>query len=288
MTRRSLMYGTMGVLLFGMTVCGVIAYHVAFADRVTVHFLDVGQGDAMVIMHGTQQVLIDGGADQTRLLEAVGRIMPFWDRTIETVIATHPDADHIDGLIGVFTHYKVRQFWHTDIVRDDSSVFTALARAVDEAQGVEDIVPYVGTTLFLNHFTQLRTLTPRTTPDCRTASCDNNANSIGLFLIVGKTTFYCGGDLPSVVEDTLTLPSPITVLKASHHGARTSTSDRFLTAVAPRDAIISVGADNRYGHPHQKTLDRLAAHNARILRTDHSGTITYSCTQEACHVVTER
>ncbi len=288
MKYRSIIYSALGIALFGVVVCGVMVYYVIYADRVSVHFLDVGQGDAVLIMHGTYQVLIDGGADQTRLLEALGRIIPFWDRTIETVIATHPDADHIDGLIGVFTHYAVRQFWHTGFTRDDSSVFTALSHAVEFEKGVEEVLPYVGTTLFLNHFTQLRILTPQSALACDTTTCDSNAHSIGALLTIGATTFYLGGDLPSSVEDLLAMPSPVTVLKASHHGAKTSTSDLFLTKTAPHDVVISVGAHNRYGHPHHEVLNRLADHSARILRTDHSGTITYSCTQEQCYVATER
>ena len=284
MTTRTVVYGIVAGCVGMCIISGVIAYHMAHADRVMVAFLDVGQGDAALIMQGTRQIVIDGGADQTRLLEAVGRMMPFWDRTIETVVATHPDADHIDGLIGIFTHYRVEQFWYPDITRDDSSVFTALAHARDAQPTTESVIPYAGTTLFLNHFTQLRVISPHSAPTCDTTSCDNNTNSIAALLTIGDTTMYFGGDLPSAVEDTLTFSAPVSVVKASHHGAKTSTSDTFLTATSPRDVVISVGAGNRYGHPHSDTLNRIAAHGARILRTDRNGTILYRCTQQSCTV----
>lgn len=284
MHNRVMIYGIMGGCLCLCVLCGVIVYYLITATRVTVTFLDVGQGDATLIMYGTHQVLIDGGADQTRLLEAVGRVMPFWDRTIDTVIATHPDADHIDGLIGIMTRYRVGQLWHSAVTRDDSSVFTALMRARDSAPGVTDVIPYAGTTLFLNDFTQLRVITPATVPTCDPQTCDTNATGIGALLTIGETRVYLGGDLPATVEDTLVIPAPVTILKASHHGAKTSTSDAFLTLTAPRDVVISVGASNRYGHPHSDTLERIAAHGARILRTDRDGTITYRCTRTQCAV----
>lgn len=289
MMRRSLVYGCVAFFACVAGVYGVIAYYMASADDVTVAFLDVGQGDAILIMHGTHQILIDGGANQTVLLEALGRVMPFWDRTIEVVIATHPDADHIDGLIGAFTHYTVKQFWHTAVERDDSSVFTALAAARAAEPGVEVFTPYAGSTIAITDFARLEVVYPIFAPTCATAPrCDANANSIATLVTVGATTFYMGGDLPSTVEDTLVLDTPITVVKAGHHGARSSTSAAFLARTAPRDVIVSAGADNRYGHPHRDTLDRIAAHGARVFRTDQDGTIMYRCTPQVCHVATGR
>lgn len=268
-----------------LLVCCVAVYQVMRFEDVTISFLDVGQGDAIMIAQGSHQILIDGGSDKTVLLEEIGHVIPFWDRTIEVVIATHPDADHIDGLIGVFEYYAVEQFWYTD-AKKESSILDKLMVMAQKEEGVEHVHPIFGEKIFINEYTYLDMIYPYT----RVASSnieDTNDMSIALIAHVGKHQFYLGGDLSSTVEDAFDFAEPITVLKASHHGSDRSTSESFLRAASPQDVIFSVGADNRYGHPHQEVLDRSTKNGSRILRTDHNGRITYQCSRERCAVYHE-
>lgn len=274
---------SIGVFVIG--ICSVVAYYIMQSQDVVVAFLDVGQGDATLISHGSYQILIDGGSDQTVLLEEIGHVMPFWDRKIEIVIATHPDADHIDGLIGVFTYYDVDQFWHTS-VQKDSSVLDKLVAVSKEKDGVEDVQPIAGDMIFISDHAYVEIIYPYV----KTVSLQSDINdtSIASIVNIGQQRFYLGGDLSSQIENEIVFSKPLTVAKASHHGAKTSTSDAFLQKTKARDVIISVGADNRYGHPHDEVVKRIEKQGLQSLRTDQRGRIIYQCSDNMCNVLLER
>lgn len=284
MKHRSIIYGGVIVSLSVIVLSGVIIWQIAHMKDVTVSFLNVGQGDAILISHGTHNILIDGGADGTILLEELGRMMPFWDRTIEVMIATHPDADHINGLIAVFDTYTVKQLWHTNAGKD-TSIFRALMQRAQKEEHLEDVDPIYGTQIALGQNASLQVIYPMTRT--QTFMQDVNDSSIAVLVHVGQEVFFFGGDLSSSVEDQLMIDDAVSVMKAGHHGARSSTSDAFLAQTSPRDVIFSVGADNRYGHPHTETIERISAQGARIWRTDHNGTITYRCSDSDCSVITD-
>jgi competence protein ComEC len=242
-------------------------------SQTKVVFLNVGQGDAILISKGARQILIDGGRDSTVLLEQLGKYMPFWDRTIDIVVATHPDADHIDGLVGVFDNYKVEQFWHTNASKD-TSVYQKLVQSVRDEQGTQDIIVFYGLRGVIDDSVNLEVIYPFV--DDVNAIDDVNETSIVILLHVDDKVFYFGGDLPIEKEDLLPL-GHIDVLKAGHHGSHSSTSKYFLQKTKPKNVIISVGKNNHYGHPHKDTLERIRESGAQIFRTDEVGAIIYTC-----------
>lgn len=239
----------------------------------TVAFLDVGQGDAVYLEapHGTK-VLVDGGAGRA-VLERLGEVMSFADRTIDVVLATHPDADHIGGLPEVFARYDIGMFLEPG-VRDDGADSVALAEAV-RAEGLKPLRVQSGMTLVLEPGVSIEILFP----DRDVSGVDPNTGSIVVRLSYGDTSFLLTGDAPTEIETYLvdrygnTLAS--TVLKVGHHGSRTSTSDAFLGFVNPTYGVISVGCHNTYGHPHEETIERLARFGVREKRTCEEGTIVF-------------
>lgn len=278
---RKIIYGFVGIGLVLIIICGVIVWNLLNFGDTRVAFLDVGQGDAILISQGSHQILIDGGPDGTVLMEQLGAQMPFWDRNIEIVIATHPDGDHIDGLVSVFKNYSVDQFWYTTAGKE-TSIYRALNHYVKNESGVEKIIAYKGLHADIGDSAKLDVIYPFL-DDMKDVE-DINNSSIATLLTVGEEVFYFGGDLTSEIEDDLSLSDGVTVLKASHHGSKSSTGELFLDRVRPRDVIISAGKDNRYGHPHFDVLDRLESMNINIFRTDRNGTIVYNCNNDTCNI----
>ena len=258
-------------------VIAIVAIAAEQTRQTRVIFLDVGQGDAILITRGTQQVLIDGGADRRVLLEKLGRYMPFWDRTVDVLIATHPDADHIAAQVGVFDAYYVGAVIATDAFKK-SRVATAWHSALEKSRA-RVIMANESVRIHMKKDDEkagvMRVLFPRVATDVP-AIKDVNDTSIVTLLTVGKTTFLMMGDLSQKQERNIN-PGPVSVLKVGHHGSKTSSSEEFIARVHPHDAIVSVGVHNRYGHPAQDVLARLKKYGAHIIRTDKQGDIVYMC-----------
>lgn len=238
--------------------------------RVT--FLDVGQGDAILLSHGSEQVLIDSGREGKRLLAALGRHMPFWDRSLTAVIATHPDADHIGGFAALLRNYQVSAFVSTG-ASTDTAVSRELKDALSKAAGVKSVEAGKGTVLRFPAGGELTFLFPSSTQE--TATSETNEASIVAKFIFGETEFLLTGDLPNEERFIADLPQA-DILKVAHHGSRFSTSDVFLDTVKPVEAVVSVG-ENSYGHPHPDVLGRLERRGIRVHRTDETGDVTYRC-----------
>ena len=242
-------------------------------------FLNVGQGDAILISQGKTQVLIDGGRDGKVLLGRLGRQMPFWDRQIESVIATHSDADHVGGLAAVISRYHVSAYLSNGS-EGESDVFRHLRETLEADRSVGQSVIGTQSRIVFPGGAELRVLFPEN--GAAKALSETNEGSIVIRLVFGDTSFLFTGDLPH--EETV-LPdiTPTKVLKVAHHGSKYSTSDEWLSRVRPDDAIISVGK-NRYGHPSDEILSRLRQRGVRILRTDQQGDIVYVCRETSCHL----
>ncbi len=279
---------TMFAIFFAFTlICAGMIVLARRAEDTRVTFFDIGQGDAILISEGSNQILIDGGPNGTLLLERLGAYMPFWDRTIETVIATHPDEDHINGLVDVITQYNVEQIMMTN-AQKDSKTFVALSDMIDR-NNIDVIEAYYGHTITFPSGAEFSIVYPFDHVDTDSSN-DWNAMSVSGIFRVGDEQFFLGGDLPRDQEDLLPLTDEITVLKASHHGSKSSTSDKFLSRIMPRDTVISAGKDNRYGHPVQEVLDRFSTADVKILRTDEMGTIQYICSESkaSCTIEVDR
>lgn len=260
-------------LLAAASIGGIFSYWAwQSAHETRVVFLDVGQGDAILISQGGNQILIDGGRSGTLLLSRLSRYVPFWDRTIETVVATHPDSDHIGGFPDLLSRYRVEVFLSTS-AESTSEIFGLLRDRLSEGSDPpERIEAMNGVSVTLPDAGVLRVLYPDGTLPPGTES---NAGSVVSRFSYGETDFLLTGDLPDE-ESHLTDVPESEILKLSHHGSKHSSSERFLSLVRPEEAVVSVGK-NSYGHPSQEALDRAALAGAMIRRTDRSGDIVYRC-----------
>lgn len=266
--KLSLLAALVGLNLF---VWVVIA---SSSNALTVSFLDVGQGDAILIESPTgTDVLIDGGRDRSVLRELSKRLGPL-DRTVDLVLATHPDADHIGGLPGVFKSYRVLRYMEPG-VESETNPTEALLASVAGEEGIERITARRGMRLLFGDGAYADVLFP----DREVPGLETNTASVVVRVVYGETAFLLSGDSPSSVEEWLVrldgerLRSD--VLKAGHHGSRTSTSESWLSAADPSFVVISAGKDNSYGHPHPEVLERLQASGATVVSTMDEGTITF-------------
>lgn len=264
------------ILVFA-AVLFILLYAISFMrqkNTFMVNFLNVGQGDAILISQGNTQVLIDGGKDGKLLLEKLGSRIPFWDRTIETIIVTHPDQDHIGGLLKVLQTYKVETIMQTTH-KSDSQTYEKLQdlvrkNHVENIDAMRDVVLHM-------HEAQIKILYPL---GSLREGIESNATSVVSKIEYGENSFLMTGDLPSEQEAELIksgLLLEADVLKISHHGSKYSSSQEFLKSVKAADAVISVGKNNTYGHPHQDVMQRLKDLHMNILRTDEKGDIVYRC-----------
>lgn len=238
-----------------------------------IYFFDVGQGDSILIISPNQnQVLIDGGPDN-KILSRLGEVMPFYDKDIDVVVASHPHADHIVGLMDVLERYEVKNIIEAK-ESYNSSEFGAWEEAVknEDANNIEAIA---GKVIDLGDGVTLTILHP-----FQSVVGDNPKNPhddvVVAILKYGKLEVMLTGDMEAKVERRLILAGEdldSDVLKIAHHGSKTSTSEEFLSAVSPEAAVIQVGVKNRYGHPSPEILNRLDNFGIKYYRNDIGGDI---------------
>ena len=254
-----------------MLLLAVAAWRELPDGRLHVTFLDVGQGDAIFIQTpGGRQVLVDGGPSETTLLSALGAEMPFWDRSLDLVVLTHPDADHITGLLPVLARYRVGAILFRDLALSDA-VYTQWLQLV-AAEGATVYTAWPGLELTLDTDVTLTVLHPAEL--IVGSESEGNNNSVVTQLRYGRFTALLTGDIEAKVERQLVSSGwslQSSVLKVAHHGSCSSTTPEFLAAVAPEVVVISVGADNRFGHPCEEVLERLE--ELPVYRTDKQGAV---------------
>ncbi len=272
--RKVTYFSLIGLLALSLILAGIIFY--SSRQDLKVIFLDVGQGDAILISRGFNQILIDGGPSGQALLEKLGKYVSFWDRKIEIVIATHPDADHIGGLIDLARTYQIGEIIDTQ-TESESQLYKKYREMIAEKKTGET-KGVAGVNIKIGDSAEMKIISPA--ENYNSQEKDTNLNSIVSRLVFGQNSFLFTGDLPSDGEQALVKSGEnisSQVLKVGHHGSKYSSSAEFLKAVSPRDAIISVGANNRYGHPAPEILERLRNIGINIMRTDESGDIIYEC-----------
>ena len=238
-----------------------------------IYFFDVGQGDAIFIeaKDGTQ-ILIDGGPTN-KILPLLGGVMPFYDHSIDAVISTHPHADHVSGLIEVLKRYKVGM-----VIESGASYQTAEAKEFENLVSEKHIKKIIiDKPVKLSFFKNaaLNFLFPNKSFEGQILKNVHDSALISELDFEGKKILLMA-DAEKNLERYLLqkrVLGDVDVLKVGHHGSKTSSNDFFLKAVKPEYAVISMGARNRYGHPHQQTLSNLEAIGAQIFRTDINGSI---------------
>ncbi len=239
----------------------------------TVAFLDVGQGDAICIeTPDGVQLLIDGGPDGSVLRE-LPKVMPFWDRSLDVVLATHPDKDHIGGLVDVLSRYEVAEIISTENDSETAVSSAFIFSAV--AEQAKQTMARAGQQFRLGASTTLMIYSPVSDP----SAWESNRSSVVAQLSYGEIDFMLTGDAPSGIEEYLVATHGLAlqseVLKLGHHGSKTSTAAEFLAAVAPTYAVVSAGADNSYGHPHAEVMQRVEDFGVSIFSTAEEGTVIF-------------
>jgi len=258
--------------------------------RLHLVFCDVGQGDAILITHGSSQILIDGGPNN-QVLNCLANNMPFWDREIEMVVLTHPEKDHFGGLIDVIERYDVKYFVVNSVVNDSAGFWEfrevvlaeeALIFSPQEGERLK-IGPLIfevfwpeerlDDLLVWSHFAEALRDKEKILGAASVAG-NPNETSIVLKLSFGNFDTLLTGDIGFISEKKLDLADlgEIEVLKIGHHGSKYSTSEEFLAQVKPELAVISVGK-NSFGHPTEEVLSKLTSLGIQYLRTDKQGEI---------------
>ncbi len=246
------------------------------SNYLKVVFLDVGQGDSIYIeAPNGRQLLIDGGPD-AKVLSSLAKVMPFADRSIDMIVATHPDQDHIGGFPLLMDTYKVGSIIENGSV-SDSKAYLSLEDKINKRK-VHKIIAKRGMHIIIDekrniYFDILY-------PDRDIKNFDTNDASIVGKLTYGENSFMFTGDATTYTENLIewnekdsTLYAD--VLKLGHHGSRTSSSELWLEKVSPKVAIISVDKGNKYGHPHKEIIDRLLNLHIPFLSTADKGNIMF-------------
>ena len=235
--------------------------------EIIVSFIDVGQGDAVLIRSADNAVLIDGGEHRQRNV-VLDYLRDAGVRRLDYVIATHPHSDHIGGLVTVLGRVEVGRVIMPDIEHNTETYLNFLAAI--ENNNIPVTFPEPGDRIRAG-IINLTVLSPP-----QGHFTDLNNNSVSVRLVHGNTSFVFTGDAERAAEQWMVdsganLSSD--VLRVGHHGSRTSTIEAFLDAVDPVAAVIQVGENNRHGHPHREVMDRLESRGIAIYRTDELGTI---------------
>ncbi len=271
------------ILIYLSLISLIIIFYLTLPDNQTkVVVCDVGQGDAILATYKNIQLLIDVGPDNKKVLKCLENHMPFWDKTIEVVILTHGDSDHVGGLNDLIRSYKIKKFFSNGLLEKEIE-----QKIYSQNLSQNDIIS-VG--LF-----QFEVMSPGINLENMT----DNENSVAGILTVkegprqqlrsfgGQSwSMFMSGDMDKETEQRLvwrgvfrqvhgTLENGVDVLKVSHHGSDSGTSDEILEVLKPKVAVISVGKNNRFDHPREEVIERLKKIGATIKRTDQEGEVVF-------------
>ncbi|OHA20627.1 MAG: hypothetical protein A2836_01285 [Candidatus Taylorbacteria bacterium RIFCSPHIGHO2_01_FULL_45_63] len=249
------------------------------SNILTIAFLDIDQGDAIYIeAPNGNQLVVDGGPG-TILLRRLAEVMPAYDRSLDMILVTNPDKDHMAGFVDALASYEI-SFVVEPGTLPTTLVYKEFEKSV-EKEGAEHTLARRGEIIWLDKEDGVYLLI--LFPDKDVSRQSTNDGSIVAKLVYGKTSVMLTGDAPDDTERYLIslqgkgagglLDSDI--LKVGHHGSKTSTSPAFVEAVSPEYAVISDGKGNSYGHPHPITLQTLENASVPVFRTDLLGTIIF-------------
>jgi len=263
-------------LVFLNIVCWQEVFALTLGGNLKVDFLDVGQGDSAFIQTpGGQQILIDGGPDNSAL-NKLSSLMPFWDKSIDLVILTHPESDHMQGLLDILQTYKADYILWSG-VKKNAAEYDKWMSILNKQQkmGAKILIAEANQEIKLGNV-KIDTLFPLKSIRGEEMKNTSNDTCVVNKIIFGDDSFLFTGDISSSAEKEMVDSGENVlsdVLKVAHHGSKYSTSDLFLENVNPEIAVISVGAKNTYGHPTPEALQRLENFDINIFRTDKDGDI---------------
>ena len=249
-------------LVISLVVLSLMVLRYSVDSKVKIIFCDVGQGDGAIVIKSNFQMLIDVGGDNQKMLGCLSRHLPFWDKKIEAVVISHWDSDHSGGLVGIYRYYKIEKLFANQL-----SPTTNEQKFYPEIVGENDVIRYGGIDFeILNNVVD---------------GMESNENSLVGLLRYKDNKILMMGDVTMEVEQKIVWQGvlrgccvAIDVLKVSHHGSDRATSNELLDEVDPQMAIISVGKDNKFGHPTKVVIKRLEERGIKIKRTDNMGDVT--------------
>ncbi len=261
------------ILVVGLMAGLLVFCLVSLPDgKLHVFVLDIGQGDSILIQTPTNEhILIDGGPDD-KVMEQMAKFMPFYEKSIDLVILSHPHADHVNGLVEVLKRYQVKQVMMTGV----SYYYSGYLGFLDEISQQKIPVIFAGNgndyqlgSIFLDMIYPFHSLQGD-------AFENQNNSSIVLRILYGQRSFYFSGDLEmekelELVKSNLNLHADF--LKAGHHGSKTSNTEPLLDRIKPLYAAISCGVNNKFHHPFPGTIEHLQKRNVHIYRTDLDGSV---------------
>lgn len=279
------------IAIGGLLLATILVWLAAFAvDFRTIKIIacDVGQGDAFLVVQGTTEILIDAGPDD-KVVRCLDRYMPFWDRTIELAINSHPQLDHYGGFASIFENFSVKSMMISGL--DSSSQKYRVLEKLIGGRGTKVLyapdIPSMRLGLiyldilhptqnFINAHSEKNFGTTSSNVSRFTSKEDPNIFSVTVVLSYKNFDALFTGDMDPIVSDLVSErlgDRSIEYLKVPHHGSKNGMSEKLLTAVNPQVAVISVGKKNKYGHPNQEILDMLGKYDIKTLRTDELGDV---------------
>ena len=269
---QKILWGVAATLAAAVLVVWGEVLAAAAQPELRIYFFDVGQGDAALIeaRDGTQ-ILIDGGPDGT-IMSRLSSVLPYYDRSLDAVIISHPHVDHISGLLEVLKRFEIGTVFESGVLYHTAEAME-LQNIFSEKEIARTVIDHPATAQFFNG-ASIRFVTPQ--KSFADAKLKNVHDAMLVFELEyrGKKILFMG-DAEKNSEHALVSQNTVgdvDVLKAGHHGSKTSSQSYFLQHIKPEYAIVSSGK-NKYGHPNPDALSRLAAAGASVLRTDLGGTV---------------
>jgi len=251
-------------------VCNILIwnFYLSLADgKLHLKFYDIGQGDAIFLeTAGGYRILVDGGPDN-KLLEYLGEDLPFYSKNLDLVVATHPQADHIAGLVEVIKQYKIGSLWINGD-KAETRLYQEWERAL-RGNSVQPVVVAQGDKILFPDQTQIEVIWPKSGPQ----SLELNDRAIVLKITFGSFDALLTSDADSRVQPYTSSLGHFEVFKVPHHGSKTGLKEDFVRSLSPEVSIISVGAKNRYGHPGQNIIQFLITIGSKVYRTDQNGAV---------------
>lgn len=251
-------------------------FSISPSNKLKVTFFDVGQGDSILIeTPNHNKIVIDGGPDNS-VLAKVGRYFSFYDRTVDILIITHPDSDHLAGAVEIMKNYDVGLIIVNG--KDCASSLCGEFEKIVQQKNIKVVSAAKGQEIDLGDGVKMDILLPEKNAfvESMAGKQDDNNSSIISLLSFGADSFLFTGDAEIKEELALIDIFPdlkADVLKVAHHGSKNSANQLFLDKINPMYSVISVGAKNRYGHPHIETIEALKKIGSEILRTDLGGDV---------------
>ncbi|OGH48252.1 MAG: hypothetical protein A3A51_04520 [Candidatus Levybacteria bacterium RIFCSPLOWO2_01_FULL_39_10] len=273
MKRNAFIFFIALVFLFGYTVVQISQYS---SDKLTIVFCDVGQGDAIFIRTPAKtDILIDGGPDKS-VLDCLSHNMPFWDKTIDLIVLTHPHADHMTGLVSVIERYKVLSFYDSNERPNDEIYALLMQKLADKNLSARKLAR--GNNFKDSSGMRFRIFWPRlkSSDEVKQNISNNDLNSlssVGILKFGNFSVLFTGDAESEILKNFAAEIGDVNILKVPHQGSSGALTDEILEIIKPELAVILVGENNRYGHPSRDTVELLKKHKVKVLRTDIDGEI---------------